>query len=108
MIWLSQFRSLDNDNQAALLKLLQAGEVLFQHLINCAVSSQAIVMISYVRKAAWLQAGEVLFQHSINCAWAVKVASALAEFGKEGREPDASYISYTYMVTLYSDIVLNW
>ena len=30
---------------------------LFQHLINCAVSSQAIVMISYVRKAAGLQAG---------------------------------------------------
>ena len=41
---------------------LQAGEVLFQHLINCAVSSQAIVMISYVRKAAWLQAEEVLFR----------------------------------------------
>ena len=41
VIWLSQFRSLDNDNQAALLKLLQAREVLFQHLINCVVSSQS-------------------------------------------------------------------
>ena len=45
---------------------LQAGEVLFHHLINCVVSSQAIIMTSYVSKAAWLQAWEVLFQHLIN------------------------------------------
>ena len=49
-----------------------------------------------------LQAGEVL-KHILLIAWsAVKVASALAEFGKEGREPDASYTSYTYMLYTHS------
>ena len=59
-------------------------------------------MTSYVSKAVWLQAGEVLFQHLIALS-PVKAASALAEFGKEGREPDASYTSYTYMGRRHSE-----